>query len=118
MGKILTTSAMILLYLISFNAKSSDLDGLAKSSKTSNEAVVKYVKSGIEEYANDPVVKNCLAKAESDQKTAIYALFNYIMYLDTQSATSSANNLSSINQTRRLIKISSYAKKSINYCNN
>jgi hypothetical protein len=92
----------------------SSLTGLAEKGNVSGNKVVKYVQSGIKEYSDDEIVKKCLKKLNADKNSTLYALFNYIMYLDHQAYTMSQVNLK---ETRKLIEITRYAKNSVNYCN-
>lgn len=93
------------------------MDGLAKASKIPEKKIVSYVQNGMSEYSSDVVVKNCKAKLSEDKVTAIYALFNYIMYLDFQKENGAPSLRDGLEKTKKMIKITNYAKKSINYCN-
>jgi len=109
----------LLIFIVLFSLPAlviadDELSGLASKANISGERIVQYVKSGVQEYSEDPTIKACLKKAETDKNKAIYALFNYIMYLDLQNSFSSSNSLK---ETRKLITVSRYAKKSVNYCN-
>ncbi len=94
-------------------ANVGELSNLADKANVSRDSVVSYVQSGLSDY-NDSVIKNCLKKLDTDKKTTIYALFNYIMYLDLQD---DSDKQMSLKETRKLITVSKYAKISVKYCN-
>lgn len=116
MGRLLTISLLLLFSSVA-SANTSDLSGLSEKANLSGEQVVLFVKSGMETYSEDPVVKACIKKLEVNRNSAIYALFNYIMYLDMQKDLDQLSQSSNLKKTRQLMTVSRYAKKTVNYCN-
>tara|TARA_Y100001936_G_C15867489_1_gene555819 strand:+ start:496 stop:837 length:342 start_codon:yes stop_codon:yes gene_type:complete len=112
MGRVLV---FLTLFLPFYSyAVDSSLTGLAEKGNISGNKVVKYVQSGINDYSDDEIVKKCLKKLNADKNSTLYALFNYIMYLDHQDH---AMSKATLKETRKLIEITRYAKNSVNYCN-
>lgn len=117
MGRILILFAFFGFISPAYSSTASGLNGLAERGGVSGQDVVSFVRSGMNAYPNDPVIKLCFEKLSVDRNAAIYALFNYIMYLDMQDSNAQAYLSNSLSDTRRMIAVSTYAKKSVNYCN-
>jgi uncharacterized pyridoxal phosphate-containing UPF0001 family protein len=108
---------LVLLSLPFTSVSAVELDGLAESSNISGEKIISFVQSGMKEYSEDQVVKACVGKLDSDKRNAVYALFNYIIYLDQQKKADLITSKVARKEVRKRIKIASYAKISLNYCN-
>jgi hypothetical protein len=116
-GRLLIVSIFALTVSFSAISATDIMSGLAENAEISGEKIIKYIKSGTSEYSSDPTIKACLEKMDTDKRTTVYALFNYIMYLDMQKKIGVIRGKNNLVQVKKMIKVSSYAKKAVNYCN-
>jgi hypothetical protein len=117
MGRLLILLLFALATSFSVTAANYSMGGLAEEANISGEKIIKFIQSGVSDYSSDPIIEACLRKMDLDKSTTVYALFNYIMYLDTQKKIGVMSGKSSLIQVKKMKKISTYAKKAVNYCN-
>jgi len=114
MGRLLT---IFFLSFMSLSVGADDLSELAKKSNLSSDELISFVSSGMSEYESDATIKQCIKKMEIDKVKSIYALFNYILFLDIQNNEGVESGSGALRETRKKMLIARFAKKSAFYCN-